>query len=120
MWELWQKIGRRCSKVPGLRYTGYGEQRTKPQAARGQAVPMSASSQESGKTAGGGTFGSGRNTGKGGSKKGYVLLGGAVVVIAAGVLIWQGMFLQPDADSRGLCGLQGVRTGQRGNGSTVF
>lgn len=25
MWELWQKTGRRCSKVPGLRYIGAGE-----------------------------------------------------------------------------------------------
>lgn len=66
--------------------------RTKPAGSQGAGSTQSASSQESGNTAGGGTSGSGGNTGKGGSKKGYVLLGGAVVVIAAGVLIWQGMF----------------------------
>lgn len=93
--------------------------RTKPAGSQGAGSTQSASSQESGKTAGGGTSGRGGNTGKGGSKKGYVLLGGAVVVIAAGVLICRACFIAR-RDSRGLCGLHGVRTGQRGNGSTVF
>lgn len=87
-----KKLEDGAAKCPDCGTSVPESMRTKPAGSQGAGSTQSASSQESGNTAGGGTSGSGGNTGKGGSKKGYVLLGGAVVVIAAGVLIWQGMF----------------------------